>query len=106
MKRRELLSGLAAAALASGCTSQATRRVQPSQARFGSPVPLPSPATTDTISLEKPSGSAGPCVPSGQIRCRWPPSASCCGPGKGSPAPTASVPLPRPAPCTRWNSMS
>ena len=56
MKRRELLSGLAAAALASGCTSQATRRVQPSQARFGSPVPLPSPATTDTISLEQAIG--------------------------------------------------
>ena len=56
MKRRELLSGLAAAALASGCTSQAPRTVQPSQARYGSPVPLPSPATTDTISLEKAIG--------------------------------------------------
>lgn len=53
MKRREPLSGLPAAALTSGCVSQAPSRVQTSQARYGSPVPLPSPATTDTISLEK-----------------------------------------------------
>jgi SagB-type dehydrogenase family enzyme len=56
MKRRELLTGLAIAALAGGCTSQAPRRVQTSQARFGSPVPLPSPTTTGTISLEKAIG--------------------------------------------------
>src|SRR5262249_5664284 len=56
MKRRELLSGLAAAARATGCPSQAPSRVQTSPARFGSPVPLPSPATTDTISLEKAIG--------------------------------------------------
>lgn len=56
MKRRELLTGLAATALASGCTSQAPSRVHTSQARFGNPVPLPSPATTDTISLEKAIG--------------------------------------------------
>ena len=57
MKRRELLTALAAAALASGCTSQAPpSRVHTSQARYASPVPLPSPATTDTISLEKAIG--------------------------------------------------
>jgi SagB-type dehydrogenase family enzyme len=56
MKRRELLSGLAATALASGCTSQAPSRVQTSQARYGSPVPLPSPTVTGTISLEKAIG--------------------------------------------------
>ena len=56
MKRRELLTGLGAATLAGGCTSQAPSRVHTSQARYGSPVPLPSPATTDTISLEKAIG--------------------------------------------------
>ena len=56
MKRRELLTGLAATALASGCTSQAPSKAQTSQARYGSPVPLPSPVTTDTISLEKAIG--------------------------------------------------
>src|SRR5262245_23449931 len=56
MKRRELLSGLAAAALASGCTSQAPSRAQTSPARFGSPVPLPSPDATGTVSLEKAIG--------------------------------------------------
>ena len=56
MKRRELLPGLAAAALASGCVSQAPSRVQTSPARYGSPVPLPSPTGTGTISLEKAIG--------------------------------------------------
>ena len=59
MKRRELVTGLAAVALASGCTSQAPSRVQTHQThqtRYGSPVPLPAPATTDTISLEKAIG--------------------------------------------------
>ena len=56
MKRRELLSGLAAVALTSGCVSQAPSRVQTSPARYRSPVPLPSPATTDTISLEQAIG--------------------------------------------------
>src|SRR5215468_10426052 len=56
MKRRELLSGLAAAALASGCVSRAPSRVQPSQARYGSPVPLPPLAATGTIPLEKAIG--------------------------------------------------
>ncbi|HEY7260858.1 MAG TPA: SagB/ThcOx family dehydrogenase [Trebonia sp.] len=56
MNRRELLSGLAAAALVGGCTSQAPSRVRTSPAHYGSPVPLPSPNTTGTISLEKAIG--------------------------------------------------
>lgn len=56
MKRRELLSGLAAAAVASGCVSEAPSRVHTSQPRYGSPVPLPSPDVTGTISLEKAIG--------------------------------------------------
>jgi len=56
VKRRELLTGLAAATLAGGCTSQAPSRVHTSEAHYGSPVPLPSPATTDTISLEEAIG--------------------------------------------------
>jgi hypothetical protein len=56
MHRRELLSGLATAALAGGCTSQAPSRTQTSPARYGRPVPLPSPAATGTISLEKAIG--------------------------------------------------
>ena len=40
MKRRELLSGLAAATLASGCTSQAPSRVHTSEAHYGSPRPV------------------------------------------------------------------
>jgi len=56
MNRRELLSGLAAAALAGGCTSQAPSRPQTSPARYGSPVPLPSPTVTGTISVEKAIG--------------------------------------------------
>jgi len=56
MKRRELLSGLAASALATGCVSQATSRAATSPARYGSPVPLPSPDAAGTISLEKAIG--------------------------------------------------
>jgi len=56
VKRRELLTGLAAATLAGGCTSQAPSRVHTSEAHYGSPAPLPSPATTDTISLEEAIG--------------------------------------------------
>lgn len=55
MKRRELLSGLAAAALVSGCASQepsGLERLKTPQARYGSPVPLPSPDTTGTVFLE------------------------------------------------------
>ncbi len=59
MKRRELLSGLAAAALTSGCVSQEPsrlQRVKTPQARYGSPVPLPSPDTTGMIPLEQAIG--------------------------------------------------
>lgn len=53
MKRRDLLTGLAAAALASGCASQAPGWVQASQARYGSPVALPPPTVTGTMPLEQ-----------------------------------------------------
>ena len=59
MKRRELLVGVAAAALASGCATQepnGLERVKTPPARYGSPFPLPSPTTTGTISLEKAIG--------------------------------------------------
>lgn len=59
MKRRELLAGLAAAAIAEGWRKQ--------------------------------SSGAGPCAPSGQARCLPAPSASCYGPGRASPARTASA---------------
>ncbi len=52
MKRRELLTGLAAA-LAGGCASQAPGWVRASQARYSRPVVLPPPAATGTISLEQ-----------------------------------------------------
>jgi len=53
VKRRELLTGLAAAALAGGCASQAPGWVRASRARYGSPVALPPPAATGTISVEQ-----------------------------------------------------
>jgi SagB-type dehydrogenase family enzyme len=56
MKRRELLSGLAAAALITGCASQepsGLQRLKTPEARYGSPVPLPSPAAFGAISLEQ-----------------------------------------------------
>jgi SagB-type dehydrogenase family enzyme len=56
MKRRELLSGLAAAALVSGCASQepsGLERVKTPQARYGPPAPLPSPATIGAVSVEQ-----------------------------------------------------
>ena len=56
MKRRELLTGLAAAALAGGCASQAPGWVRAGQARYGRPVALPPPAATGTISLEQAIG--------------------------------------------------
>ena len=56
MKRRDLLTGLAAAALAGGCASQAPGWVQTSQARYGSPIALPRPAATGTVSLEQAIG--------------------------------------------------
>ena len=56
MKRRELLTGLAAAALAGGCASQAPGWVRAGRARYGRPVALPPPAATGTISLEQAIG--------------------------------------------------
>jgi hypothetical protein len=56
VRRRELLTGLAAAVLAGGCASQAPGWVRASQARYGSPVALPPPAATGTISLEQAIG--------------------------------------------------
>jgi SagB-type dehydrogenase family enzyme len=53
VKRRELLTGLAAAMLAGGCASQAPGWVRASRARYGSPVALPPPTATGTISLEQ-----------------------------------------------------
>lgn len=51
MKRRELLTGLAAA-LAGGCASQAPAWVRHSQARYGEPAALPRPALGGAVSLE------------------------------------------------------
>ena len=53
MKRRELLTGLAAAAVAGGCASQAPSWVRADQARYHRPVALPPPALASTISLEQ-----------------------------------------------------
>jgi SagB-type dehydrogenase family enzyme len=56
MRRRDLLAGLAAVALAGGCARQAPAWVRGSRARYGSPVALPQPAATGTISLEEAIG--------------------------------------------------
>lgn len=56
MKRRDMLTGLAAAALAGGCASQAPGWVQTSQARYSRPIALPPPAATSSISLEQAIG--------------------------------------------------
>jgi len=58
MKRRELLVGLAAAAVAEGCTRQAPGPVQQSpaqesQARFTNQIALPKPSVAGTVSLEE-----------------------------------------------------
>jgi SagB-type dehydrogenase family enzyme len=58
MKRRELLVGLAAAAVAEGCTRQAPGPVQQSpaqesQARFTNQIALPKPSLAGTVSLEE-----------------------------------------------------
>jgi SagB-type dehydrogenase family enzyme len=57
MKRRELLVGLAAAAIAEGCTSQPPSSVQQSQtqesqARYTNQIALPKPSVAGTVSLE------------------------------------------------------
>ena len=58
MKRRELLAGLAAAAIAEGCTSQRPSSVQHSQApeiqaRYTNQIALPKPSVAGTVSLEE-----------------------------------------------------
>src|SRR5512139_1974924 len=58
MKRRELLVGLAAAAIAEGCTSQAPSSVQQShapesQARYTNQIALPGPSVAGTVSVEE-----------------------------------------------------
>jgi nitroreductase len=58
MKRRELLAGLAAAAIAEGCTSQRPGSVQHSQApgsqaRYTNQIALPKPSVAGTVSLEE-----------------------------------------------------
>jgi SagB-type dehydrogenase family enzyme len=58
MKRRELLVGLAAAAIAEGCTSQPPgsahqSRAEESQARYTNQIALPKPSLAGTVSLEE-----------------------------------------------------
>ena len=58
MKRRELLVGLAAAAIAEGCTRQEPGSVQQSQAqesqaRYTNQIALPKPGVAGTVSLEE-----------------------------------------------------
>ena len=58
MKRRELLVGLAAAAIAEGCTSQRPGSVQQSrapesQARYTNQIALPEPSVAGTVPLEE-----------------------------------------------------
>lgn len=53
MKRRELFTGLAAAALAGGCARQAPGWERAGRARYGAPLALPQPATAGSISLEE-----------------------------------------------------
>ena len=56
MKRRELLTGLAAVVLAEGCASQAPRWVRQSQARYSKQIELPQPSAAGTVSLEEAIG--------------------------------------------------
>lgn len=53
MKRRELLTGLAAAMLTGGCASQAPGWVRHSQARYGRQIALPGPSVAGPVSLEE-----------------------------------------------------
>ena len=108
MKRRELLVGLAAAAIAEGCTSQPPSSVQQSQtqesqARYTNQIALPKPSVAGTVSLEAAierrrsvrTFGPGP-LPVGTIgQLLWP--------GRASPARMASAQLRRPARCTRWS---
>jgi Nitroreductase family len=106
MERRELLTGLAAAALVSGCTSQVSNRAQTSPARYGSPVLLPPPDATGTISLEKAIGKRRstrafrpdplPMATIGQLL--WA--------GQRVTSPDGKRAAPSAGPCTRWSSMS
>jgi SagB-type dehydrogenase family enzyme len=61
MKRRELLVGVAAAAIAEGCTNQAPGPVQQSharerQAQYTNQIALPKPTAAGTVSLEEAIG--------------------------------------------------
>lgn len=53
MKRRELITGLAAALLAGGCAKQAPAWVRGGQARYTRQIALPRPATAGPVSLEQ-----------------------------------------------------
>jgi SagB-type dehydrogenase family enzyme len=53
VKRRELLTGLAAAVLVGGCARQAPAWVRASSARYSRQVALPPPTTTSTTPLER-----------------------------------------------------
>ncbi|HET7667286.1 MAG TPA: hypothetical protein VFK56_14710 [Mycobacterium sp.] len=68
MKRRGPLVGLAAAAIAEGCTSQAPpNSVQQTQARYTSQIALPRPSVVGTVSLEE-------AHPAAQVRARLVPA--------------------------------
>lgn len=110
MKRRELLVGLAAAAIAEGCSSHPPGsvrqgRARESQARYTSQIALPKPSVAGPVSLEEAierrrsvrTFGPGP-LPVGTIgQLLWP--------GRASPARMASARLRRPARCTRWSCM-
>jgi SagB-type dehydrogenase family enzyme len=53
VKRRELITGLAAALLAGGCAQQAPGWVRGGQARYTRQIALPRPATAGPVSLEQ-----------------------------------------------------
>jgi hypothetical protein len=116
VKRRDLLAGLAAAAAASGCTSPAPGRAQaspapgraqaspapgraqPSPAPYASPVPLPPPQVTGTISLENAIGERR-----SRRAFRPDPLPAATGGGHPRPAPRSDRPVPdpgRPPPLT------
>ncbi len=53
MRRRDVLAGLAAAVLVTGCSQEVPSRVQGRPARYGKPVALPAPSTDGSMSLEQ-----------------------------------------------------